>query len=68
MIYDLLTYLIVLGALTALARNMLLFFNVIKRKGTSAKCTGCAGGCEIKTMKFPKKELLKSYDQYRLNL
>lgn len=68
MVYDLLTYLIVLGALAALGRNVFLFFNVIKRKGHASACSGCAGSCEVKTLKFPKKELLKSYDQYRLRL
>jgi len=68
MTYDVLTYLILFGASVALGRNMLLFFNVIKRKGAVTKCAGCSGGCDIKTEKFPKKELLKSYDRYRLQL
>lgn len=68
MVYDLLTYLIVFGALAALGRNVLLFFNVLKTKGHKSACSGCAGGCEVKAIKFPKKELLKSYDQYRFRL
>jgi hypothetical protein len=68
MLYDILTYIIILGAIVVFARKVLLFFNLIKRKDTHAQCSGCAGGCEMKTMKFPKKELLRSYDQYRIHL
>jgi heterodisulfide reductase subunit C len=68
MIYDVLTYLIILGAAIALGRNVLTFFNVVKQKNKSAKCSGCAGGCDAKTIKFPPKELIKSYDKYRFRL
>lgn len=62
MIYDLLAYIIISIAIFAMIKNILSFFT------KKSKCSGCTGNCEIKTFKFPKKELLKSYDQYRLKL
>ncbi len=68
MIFDILTYIIMAGASVALMRRILLFFNVIKIKKTHAKCTGCAGGCDVQNVKFPTKELMKSYDKFRFRL
>lgn len=68
MIFDILTYIILIGASVALIWRMLLFFNVIRRKNTHSKCSGCSGGCDVQNVKFPTKELMKSYDKYRIRL
>lgn len=67
MILNAITYIIILGAILAFGRNILLFFNFVKTT-KSSKCAGCSGSCDVKAIKFPSKEELHSYDKYRIRL